>query len=65
MLEEIASRKGNLTLRLNVRNRDEIGDLAHYFNTFITEIQVIIQEVSARIQNLTHASARLDTVSGI
>ena len=63
MLREIASREGNLTLRLRVRQKDEIGDLAQYFNTFIDAIQVIIQEVASRIKTLATASGQLDTIS--
>jgi methyl-accepting chemotaxis protein len=63
MLREIASREGNLTLRLTVSQKDEIGDLAHYFNTFIEAIQLIIQEVSSRIKILATASEQLDHIS--
>lgn len=63
MLERIASREGNLTQRLKVSQRDEIGDLAGHFNAFINSIQAVIQDVSAHVNTLNTSSARLDMIS--
>ncbi|WDP87050.1 MAG: methyl-accepting chemotaxis protein [Desulfobacter sp.] len=63
MLREIASREGNLTLRLAVRQNDEIGDLAGCFNTFVQAIQTIIKDVSAHIQTLAASTKQLDDIS--
>jgi len=63
-LEDIASRDGNLTVRLPVKNRDEIGKLAHWFNLFIGNIHAIIGEVSRETDALVCASGNLDAISG-
>ncbi|WP_300670578.1 methyl-accepting chemotaxis protein [Desulfoluna sp.] len=63
-LEDIASRDGNLTVRLPVTNRDEIGNLAHWFNLFVGNIHTIISEVSRETDALVTASGDLDAISG-
>ncbi len=44
-LEDIASGEGDLTQRLSVKNRDEIGQLSAGFNAFLDKLQEIIREV--------------------
>lgn len=63
MLKEISSREGNLTLRLSVRQKDEIGDLANGFNVFVEAIQNIIKDVSSNIKILAVSSEHLDDIS--
>lgn len=63
-LEDIASKDGNLTVRLPVKNRDEIGKLAHWFNVFVGNIHAIVGEVSRETDALVSASANLDAISG-
>jgi len=63
-LEDIASKDGNLTVRLPVKNRDEIGRLAHWFNIFVGNIHTIIGEVSRETGSLVLASDNLDAISG-
>ena len=45
MLRDIAEGEANLRMRLAVNSRDEIGDLAHWFNTFIGNLEQVISEV--------------------
>lgn len=63
MLKEISSREGNLTLRLSVRQKDEIGDLANGFNVFVEAIQNIIKDVSSNIKVLAVSSDHLEGIS--
>jgi len=63
MLKEISSREGNLTLRLSVRQTDEIGDLANGFNVFVEAIQNIIKDVSSNIKILAVSSDQLEGIS--
>ncbi len=65
MLREIASRKGNLTLRLAVNKKDEIGDLAGCFNNFVEAIQTIIKDVSSHIRTLASSAGQLDDISTV
>ncbi|MCJ2375369.1 methyl-accepting chemotaxis protein [Vibrio sp. ZSDZ34] len=44
-LEDIASGEGDLTQRLDVKSKDEIGQLATQFNAFLDKLQGIIQQV--------------------
>lgn len=44
-LQDIATGEGDLTLRLNVKSADEIGELANWFNRFLDKLQGTIKEV--------------------
>lgn len=44
-LEDIASGEGDLTQRLEVASKDEIGQLANGFNQFLDKLQTIIRDV--------------------
>ncbi|RTZ15660.1 methyl-accepting chemotaxis protein [Vibrio aquaticus] len=44
-LEDIASGEGDLTQRLEVKSKDEIGQLAQGFNGFLDKLQSIISDV--------------------
>ena len=45
MLEEIAQGEGDLTTRLDIQSKDEVGALAKSFNQFIDKLQKIISQV--------------------
>jgi methyl-accepting chemotaxis protein len=62
-LRDAAEGEGDLTKRLAVKSRDEVGDLARWFNTFIEKIQVIIAEVAQNAGQLTDASKELAVIS--
>ncbi len=63
MLKDIAQGKGDLTRRLQILSRDEIGDLAHYFNLFIENMQSIIKQILQNAQSLASSSTELSTTS--
>ncbi len=44
-LRDMSEGEGDLTVRLNTPNKDEIGDLVHYFNAFMAKLQTTIKEV--------------------
>jgi len=44
-LEEIASGKGDLTMSLDVKSHDEIGNLSSSFNTFIESLRNIVVKI--------------------
>jgi len=44
-MQEIAQENGDLTVRLSTNNTDEIGDLVHWFNSFIEKLQGVIKDV--------------------
>ncbi len=45
MLKDMAGGKGDLTRRLEVRGIDEVGQLAHWFNEFMNNLEEIIRHV--------------------
>ena len=44
-LREIAAGEGNLSERMEVRSRDEIGDLAVQFNSFMDTLSGLVEDV--------------------
>lgn len=62
-LRDIAEGEGDLTMRLQAKNRDEIGELAHWFNIFIEKLQGIIKQVSDNSAVLDTASVQLSDIS--
>ncbi len=50
MLKDIASGEGDLTRRLQYDKRDELGELAGWFNRFLDKLQPTIAEVKRSVQ---------------
>ena len=53
----------DLTLRLQFRRMDEIGELSQWFNTFVARIQAIIQGVAHNAETLAGSAEELTVVS--
>jgi methyl-accepting chemotaxis protein len=47
-LKDIAQGEGDITKRLDVSSRDEVGQLALWFNTFLDKLQPLIKEIGAK-----------------
>ncbi|MBU0992533.1 MAG: methyl-accepting chemotaxis protein [Proteobacteria bacterium] len=62
-LKDAAEGEGDLTKRLTVASKDEVGELARWFNIFIEKIQTIITEVAQNAGQLTVSSKELAAVS--
>lgn len=62
-LKDIASGEGDLTKRLNVRTKDEVGELARWFNIFMEKLQGIIRDISGGVQTLASSSTELSVIS--
>jgi methyl-accepting chemotaxis protein len=60
-VQELARAEGDLTQTITLINFDEIGQLAHYFNGFITGLAHIVSEVSGFAQGLTVTGEELST----
>ncbi len=56
MLDDIARGDGDLTKRLAVDRKDELGDIARGFNAFLDKLQAMIREVVSSVQQVTDAS---------
>jgi methyl-accepting chemotaxis protein len=62
-LQDIARGEGNLTMRLPVLTKDEVGDLATWFNLFIEKLQVMIRDIAAGVQTLSASSTELSQIA--
>lgn len=62
-LKDISQGDGDLTQRIVINTRDEIGELARWFNTFISRLNHIIVDIGANSETVTAASGELRTVS--
>jgi methyl-accepting chemotaxis protein len=74
MLKDISEGEGDLTKRLDVKSKDEIGETAHYFNLTIDKIKVlvvIIKQQSAALlgignelaSNMTETAAAVEQIA--
>ena len=63
MLKDIAQGEGDLTARLEIHGRDEIGEMAAWFNTFMEKLQGVIRQVLANVQTLSEAAGRMSSVA--
>jgi len=63
MLKDIAEGEGDLTRRLEVTSKDELGVLATWFNAFVEKIHAIIRELSEHAEKVTGAGAELSELS--
>lgn len=62
-LKDIAEGEGDLTTRLEVLSKDEIGQVAQWFNTFIDKIHELIRDVAENADYLDSSSTRLEELS--
>ena len=44
-LQSLAKEDGDLTARIETRSVDELGDLAHWFNTFMQKLQHVVKDI--------------------
>ena len=44
-LQSLAKEDGDLTARIETRSIDELGDLAHWFNTFMQKLQHVVKDI--------------------
>lgn len=59
MLQDMAEGEGDLTKRLPVRGRDDLGLLASSFNTFVEKIRATVSEVALASRTLEKAGEDL------
>lgn len=62
-LRDIAEGEGDLTMRLQAKNKDEIGELAHWFNVFIAKLQGIIGQISENSKFVDLSSGQLAEIA--
>lgn len=63
MLKDVAQGEGDLTRKLSVTSKDEIGEMATWFNTFLDKLRGIIRDVVANGGTLNNASDSLLSIA--
>ncbi len=63
-LADIAHGDGDLTKRLHVTSTDELGELAHAFNDFVSKLSGILSDVRATADAVSTASVELQQAAG-
>lgn len=58
-LDELASNDGDLTARVNITSKDEIGEIANSFNVFTEKIQNIVVDIANETKQVAAASEEL------
>jgi len=59
LAKDIAEGEGDLTKRLEVANRDEIGELASWFNTFLEKMHSLVSKVQTTAVAVAAASRQV------
>jgi methyl-accepting chemotaxis protein len=63
MLEEIAKGEGDLTRRIEIRTRDEVGETARWFNVFIGKIHDLVVQLKAAVAQTGGAADQLSATA--
>ncbi len=59
MIKDIAEGEGDLTKRLDVTSKDELGQLAQWFNQFLDSLQKIIGDIASHAAVVDGSSGKL------
>jgi len=62
-LKDIAQGEGDLRMRLEAASKDEIGEMASWFNVFIEKLQGIIRNISENANVVDESSDQLSGIS--
>ena len=61
LLRDVAEGEGDLTKRMPITSQDEIGQLSHWFNTFMDKLQRIISELAGVAEHVASASEEISS----
>ncbi len=62
-LKDIAQGEGDLTKRLPEKSKDEIGEMAQWFNAFLEKLRNIIAEIAKETEKLDDSASSLTSIS--
>jgi nitrogen fixation/metabolism regulation signal transduction histidine kinase len=62
-LQSIAEGEGDLTMRLDIHSKDEIGQLAYWFNLFIQKMDELMKEIAGNAKQLGNSSGDLSLIA--
>jgi methyl-accepting chemotaxis protein len=63
-VRDIAEGEGNLAQRIEVKNKDEIGQLGHWFNQFMQRIHDVIVTVGKSTNDVASPTTQIAASSG-
>lgn len=63
MIKDIAEGEGDLTKRLEIIKKDEIGELAGWFNTFLEKLQAMIKKIAENASMMDRSSGAFTDVA--
>ena len=63
LLRNVAEGEGDLTKRIPITSQDEIGELSHWFNTFMEKLHGIVTQVAENAQQVASASEELSSTN--
>ncbi|MBM9613466.1 methyl-accepting chemotaxis protein [Desulfobulbus rhabdoformis] len=64
MLKDIAEGEGDLTKRLDIKVKDEVGEMATWFNLFMDKLQDMIAQIVDDAGSLNNSSNILSNIAG-
>ena len=62
ILENISQGDGDLRKRVEIKSKDEIGKLAHYFNIYAETVHLIVKDVQEKAKNTSELSESILSV---
>ena len=63
-LADMSTGKGDLTVRLQTRAKDEVGDLVDNFNGFITHLQLLVKVMANLSEGVSSGANKVKTIAG-
>ncbi len=63
LIKDIATGEGDLTVRLALDSKDELGELAKWFDTFVEKLQGIISKVKQSAKEVATAGSEISAAS--
>ena len=60
-MKDISEGEGDLTVKLNFKSNDEIGELSNYFNNFILKISNVIKDVKDKVVLIKEATEQVNS----
>ncbi|MBZ0154115.1 MAG: methyl-accepting chemotaxis protein, partial [Planctomycetes bacterium] len=62
-LADIAAGEGDLTVQLDARPKDELGELARWFNQFLGKLRDSVRTIAAKAAGVSEGASRLDATA--
>jgi methyl-accepting chemotaxis protein len=62
-LKDLSEGTGDLTIRLEKKSHNEIGQQAEYFNSFMDKLRTIMQQIAGGVETISSSSSELSTIS--